>query len=266
MAIIQKGSFDDLSVTFKEDAIANMANAHSLRQLNNLRLVQQASRSSQSHTLEISKSSNERGLALKSITLKKDFDGLIEKLFKDINNLWQNEIYLVAWVWDLSGKPPVLYPSPDLTGNFDLQKCIFSVNVSEERTFGGVGINLLGKREIVGGINVRIQILECDRNTSDLGKTMTEVANTVQNSGLSNLLKLISSGAGLVTGGVTIATANLIAQGSADLASAVGRILQAKSDDYVDLFEGYYPVSYDWKPGQELTEEGFACKLVFTML
>ncbi|MEG4963949.1 MULTISPECIES: hypothetical protein [unclassified Microcoleus] len=263
-AIIQRGSFGDLSVTFKEDAIAHMANAGSLRRLNNVRLVRQANRSIQPPTLVIPESINEqRGLALKSITLKKDFEGFIEKLFtKRVGELFENDIYFVAWVWDLSGEPPVLYPSPDSKGNFDPQKCIFSVNVSQERTFGGVGINLLGSRKIVGGINVRMQIWESDRQTSDFGKTMAEVANTVKNSQLSNLLNLIS----LATGGVTIATTNLIAQGSADLATAVSYILQAKSDDYVDFFEGYYPISYDWKPGQELTEEGFACKLVFTML
>jgi hypothetical protein len=79
---------------------------------------------------------------------------------------------------------------------------------------------------------------------------------------LSNLLNLIS----LAGAGVTTATTNLITQDSADLSSAFGRILQAKSDDYVDFFEGYYPINYPWKPGQEMTEEGYDCKLVFTML
>jgi hypothetical protein len=37
-------------------------------------------------------------------------------------------------------------------------------------------------------------------------------------------------------------------------------------DDYVDFFEGYYPINYPWKPGQEMIEEGYDCKLVFTML
>ena len=262
MAIIQHGSFGDIPVTFKEDAIAKMANAASLRRLDKVSLVQQAIRSIQPETLVIPESIDRRGLALKSITLKKDFEGFIEKLFKDFNN--QNDIYFVAWVWDLSGEPPVLFPSPDSIGNFDPQKCIFPVKVSEERTFGGVGINLLGKRKIVGGINVRMQIWESDRRTSDFGKAMTAVANTVKNSQFS--LDLISLAVGFATGGVTTAPINLIAKASADLASAVGGILQAQSDDYVDFFEGYYPIDYEWKPGQELTEEGHACKLVFTML
>jgi predicted nucleic acid-binding OB-fold protein len=264
MAIIQHGSFGDTPVTFKKDAIAKMANAASLRLLDKVSLVQQASRSIQSQTLVIPESSNERGLALKSITLKKDFEGFIEKLFKDVNNHLGNDIYFVAWVWDLSGEPPVLFPSPDSSGNFAPQKCIFSVNVSEERTFGGVGINLLGPRKIVGGINVRMQIWESDRKTSDFGKAMTVVADTVKNSQFS--LDLISLAVGFATGGVTTAPINLIAKASANLASAVGGILQAQSDDYVDFFEGYYPINYPWKPGQEMTEEGYDCKLVFTML
>jgi len=264
MAIIQHGSFGDTPVTFKKDAIAKMANAASLRLLDKVSLVQQASRSIQSQTLVIPESSNERGLALKSITLKKDFEGFIEKLFKDVNNHLGNDIYFVAWVWDLSGEPPVLFPSPDSSGNFDPQKCIFSVNVSEERAFGGVGINLLGPRKIVGGINVRMQIWESDRKTSDFGKAMTVVADTVKNSQFS--LDLISLAVGFATGGVTTAPINLIAKASANLASAVGGILQAQSDDYVDFFEGYYPINYEWKPGKEITENGFACKLVFTML
>lgn len=264
MAIIQKGSFGDIPVTFKEDAIAKMANADSFRRLDKVSLVQQASRIIQSQTLAIPESRNQRGLALKSITLKKDFEGFIDKLFKPFNDLFENDIYFVAWVWDLSGEPPVLYPSPDTKGNFAPQKCIFSVKVSEERSFGGVGINLLDQREIVGGINVRMQIWGSNRKTSDFGKAMTAVADTVKNSQLS--LNLISLAAGLATGGVTTAPINLIAKASAELSSAVGRILQAQSDDYVDFFEGYYPINYEWKPGQELTEEGHACKLVFTML
>ena len=111
---------------------------------------------------------------------------------------------------------------------------------------------------------MRMQIWESDRRTSDFGKAMTAVANTVKNSQFS--LDLISLAVGFATGGVTTAPINLIAKASADLASAVGGILQAQSDDYVDFFEGYYPIDYEWKPGQELTEEGHACKLVFTML
>lgn len=263
MTIIQRASFGDLSVAFKEDAIADMANADSLRRLNTVRLVQQATRSLQSQTLALTESSDERGLALKSITLEKDFESFIDKLFKEFGGLFENNIYFVAWVWDLSGEPPVLWPSPDsTTGNLDPRKSMFSVKVSEERTFGGVGINLLGKRKIVGGINVRIQIWGSNKNTSDFGNAITEVANTVKNSQLTNFLSLIS----LPTGAVTIATANLIAKVSADLASAVGLILKAKSDDFVDFFEGYYPINYEWKPGQEMTEQGFKCKLVFTML
>lgn len=257
MAIIQQGSFDDTPVTFEGNALTK-----SVQKLNKISLVKQAARSVQDKPLVIHRSNDKRGIALKSITLEKDFEGFIEKLFNPIDDLNRNHLYFVAWVWDLSGKPPVLYPSPDQEGKFDPQQCIFSINPGRPRFFGGAGINLFDKQKIVGGINIRMQIWESDAKTIDFGKTMTEVANTVKNSQLSNLLNLIS----LASGGITVATTNLIAQASAELSSYVGKVLQATSDDYVDFFEGYYPLSYSWETGEEIIEEGYASKLRFTKL
>lgn len=60
-------------------------------------------------------------------------------------------------------------------------------------------------------------------------------------------------------------TVSLIKDAAIELSDAVGRILQANSDDYVDFYEGYYPVTEEWTSGNE-QHQGFASELLLTRL
>lgn len=115
-------------------------------------------------------------------------------------------------------------------------------------------------RQVTAGLATRIMLWESDGGARDFGKAMSEVANSIKASKLNNLLSLVS----LATG-ATAATVGLIKDAAIELADAVGKILQANSDDYVDFYEGYYPAGDAWTGGDE-RHQGHASEITLTRL
>lgn len=103
-------------------------------------------------------------------------------------------------------------------------------------------------------------LFECDQGIRDFGKAMEEIANTLKASELANLLKLIA-----LSTGATGATVTLIYEAARELTKAVGKILQANTDDYVDFYEGYFSVGSPWQPGL-LTETGYASEITLNLI
>ena len=50
-----------------------------------------------------------------------------------------------------------------------------------------------------------------------------------------------------------------------ELASVVGKILEANDDDYVDFYEGYFPASETWTVGDE-TYTGHASEITLNRI
>jgi len=248
MALIQKGSFDSFSAMI---VASERAKRPALAGLRTLRDIREATRPVQPAPIEFEVSSTPRGLALKSLKLTQGFEGILDDLFNPTN-----EVYFLAWAWDLSGAPVVDYPGA--TGSPD--RCIIPLQVGQVREFLGAGIALFPARKVTAGLALRIMIWESDQGARDFGKTLSEVANTIKASKLNNLLSLIS----LATG-VTTATIALIKDAAIELAYALGKILQANSDDYVDFYEGYYPAAEPWTGGEEV-HQGNASEIALTRL
>jgi len=101
---------------------------------------------------------------------------------------------------------------------------------------------------------------ESDQGARQFGKTMSEVANTIKASELNYLLSLIPMGTSPIK-----ATLGLVNAAAIELADAIGKILHANSDDYVDFYEGYYPASESWTSGDE-TYQGIASEISLTRL
>jgi hypothetical protein len=175
------------------------------------------------------------------------FEGFLQNLFNPTN-----EVYFLAWSWDPSGAPVVVYPGPTATA----QTCIIPLKVGQVREFLGTGIALFPARQVTAGLATRIMLWESDQGARDFGKTMSEVVNAVKASKLNNLLSLLS----LATG-VTTATVSLVKDAAIELADVIGKILQANSDDYVDFYEGYYPAAEPWTTGDEM-HRGNASEIV----
>lgn len=235
MALIKVGSINNFSVSAKEDSIQRKPFLKGIRSVSELNEV---SRDITPDLFELSTSAEPRGLALKNIKLTEGFEGFLQEYLNT-----KNEIYFVAWAWDLSGQPVNLYPGQ----NFEPKDVLIPITVGTIREFIGEGINLFPKRTVKGGIAIRIQLFESDENTRNLGKTMVDTAEAISKSNLNNLLSLIS-----LASGVTGVTVNLIKEASIELAKAIGIILQTNGNDYVDFFEGYYASDQPWATAEEV--------------
>ncbi|MFH0801164.1 MAG: hypothetical protein V2A78_02075 [bacterium] len=249
MALIKHGSFYKFSAAATKKAQADHAAIGALQTFSDLREV---TRTVQPVPINFHTSNAPRGLALKSIKLTKGFEGFLQSLFNRTN-----EVFFLSWAWDLSGNPPVKYPGLGA----EPQSCIIPLQVGQVRQFLGSGILLSPARTITAGLAVRIMLWESDQGERDFGKTMTEVANTLKTSELTNLLALIAMG--VVDVPVSIITT--VAAAAGELAKAVGSILQANGDDYVDFYEGYYPSTDPWAAGDE-THQGSASEITLTRL
>ncbi len=247
MALITTGSFDDFGVNFTAPVVSRNP---VLKDLRSLSVLREAARAVQREALELPQSSEARGLAIAAVTLNEGFEGVMQGVFNTTN-----ELYFSALAWDLSGAPVVEYPG----AGSDKDSCIIRLKVGKLRQFMGSGIALFPARKVTAGLTARIQLWESDAGARDFGKTMEDIAGTVKTSDLNNLLTLVSTAAG-----VTLATLELIKEASMELTHIVGKILQANSDDYVDFFEGYFPISVPWVPGT-VAYKGCSSELQLTM-
>ena len=234
MALIKHGSFDSLPVSLPERTTAARP---ALRDLRTFSLLREATRSVQESTVTFPTSGEARGLALKNIKLTKGFEGFLQKLFNKTN-----EVYFLSLAWDMSGQPAVHYPEQGAEKN----SCLITMGVEEVREFIGAGVLLFPARAVTSGLAVRIQLWESDLNARDFGATLKEVAEAVKSSKLNNLLSLLA-----MVGGTTTATIGMIKNAALELMDITGEILKSNSDDYVDFFEGYFPVTEKWTKGTQ---------------
>lgn len=183
---------------------------------------------------------------MKDLKLNKNFETFIGGIFDKTN-----EVYFLAWAYDLSGEPISFYPGE----GFQAKDVIIPIKAGHIREFLGAGINLFAKRRIRGGISLRIQIFESDEKARTLGETLQQTSKKIQDSKLNNLLTAI----GTVTN-VPGATITLIKEAALELTNIIGIVLGANGDEYVDLFEGYYPADDSWTIGTE-THSGLGAEI-----
>ena len=249
MAVIKHGSFDNFSATVRAEERESRA---ALNELRTFSLLRETTRDIQPVPVEFGISNPPRGLALKSIKLTQGFEGFFQSLLNK-----ENEVYFLSWAWDFSGNPPELYPGVGVK----TENCIIPLKTDQEREFLGAGILLFPPKFITAGLAIRIHLWESNHKVRDLGKTIQEVVNVIKTSELNNHLSLISVATGLITG----TTIDIIKNAAPKLAEAIDKILQANSDDYVDLYEGYYPAAVPWTTGDEI-HRGHASEITLTRL
>jgi hypothetical protein len=236
MALIRAGSLEDFSLT---PTGATKADPN-LPAFESFSTLSQAARGTPADRVEFAESTDPRGLTLRRLRLEPGFQGFIKEMFNA-----SADIYFLAWGWDLSGKEvqgssTVFFYPGVISGG---QPTLIPLKGSEEREFIGAGIPLYPQRKITSGLAVRLQIWNSRKGERDLGETLQKVATEIQRSQLNQLLTLVS-----VATGVTGATLTLVEQASLELTKLIGTILKARSDDYVDYYEGYFPVSEPWIP------------------
>ena len=161
-------------------------------------------------------------LYLTELTLHEDFDFA---LFGDATN----ELYLSAVVWDLSGEPPLIFPPK----NAEALKGTYSVEPGREIAFVGDGLLLWPMKPVVGGLYVRILVLENDDDVRAIGKRLDLLRRKVQEHELTAALVALASGA-------TAGTLTAVAAAAASLTAVLASLLEADDDDLVALFDGTY--------------------------
>ncbi|MCB0713537.1 MAG: hypothetical protein KDD67_14515 [Ignavibacteriae bacterium] len=246
MALIRHGSIDDFSFTMNgrtEDNRSIPAKTGSFR------VLAESTKKIEAPELTFEESAERRGLGLKAIKLLTGFEGFLNNIFES-----KNDVYFIAWAWDMSGKPVHFYPSV----NAAKEDVVIPLKVGKLRHFIGEGINLFPARKVKAGLSVRIQIWESDQKTRDFGKTLRTVSETIQQSELNALLQLIS-----VAGGIPLATVGLVKDAAIELGKLVGKVLESNSDDYVDFYEGHYPASSTWETKDD-QYEGNASEIILS--
>lgn len=184
-------------------------------------------------SLNLLKSPKKWGLFLKSLTLKKSFEGFIANLFNP-----DNEIYFTSIGWDYSGTPPFVYP-PKGSKASDF---LIPMKTGNTRKFIGDGITLFPVRTVVGSLNISIIVYECDKDFRKLGETLAEFHDDIDDSYFSSLITAISNDPRLAIGDAILSIGK-------ELTKVIGKIMKRNSDDYVDLFEGSYATHKQHKIG-----------------
>ncbi len=229
MALINNGSFDSFSVKAKYKIVSSFPELKGIKSLAEAYEVRREI--VEKDPFDLSMSSDSRGLGIRSIILTEGFEGFLQNIFNK-----KNEIYFVSWAWDLSGKPIFAYPGESV----DVDDIRIILKAGNIREFIGEEINIFPKRKVKGGMAVRIQIWENDKDIRDAGDTILNVTNTIENSSLNNVLS------GIEKFGLHTSTISLIKEAALELSKLVGAILKTNNNDFVDFYEGYYPADSEW--------------------
>jgi hypothetical protein len=239
MALITAGTFGDLSLAPAPEAEADPTVAA----IESFAVLAEAARETPADSVRFAVSAEPRGLALKKLHLDPGFQGFIKRLLHA-----SSDVYFLAWGWDLSGQQVqgtssiFFYPGAIDGG----QPSLIPMKGDEGREFLGAGVLLYPQREVTAGLALRLQIWESRKGERDFGETLQKVATEIQRSELNQLLALISAATG-----VTGATVAMVEGASLELAKVIGTVLKARSDDYVDYYEGYFPASQPWSPPEQ---------------
>lgn len=162
-------------------------------------------------------------LYLKELTLNDSFDFA---LFGEATN----ELYVVGVCWDLSGKPPVVFPPQQAT---KVPASDYRMEKGDTIRFVGDGIQLWPSQKVVGGLYVRLVVMENDDDVREIGKQIEKVRSSVENSGLATILASLATAANAGTLAAVASAANVVVKN-------IASVLQDNGDDLVDVFDGAY--------------------------
>jgi len=184
------------------------------------------SRTSKSPKAELLRTSDAWGLYLRSLTLKKSFEGRIKKLFNPTN-----DIYFASIAWDYKrGTRPFVYP---LKGAKP-EDFIIPLEPPMTRHFSiGDGINIFPARRVFGSLNVAILVYECDEKDRKLGKALCSIHDSVEQADLAGLIARVSADP-------SVAASVSIAEAANGLMGAISKLMKENGNDSVDTFRGSF--------------------------
>jgi hypothetical protein len=181
-----------------------------------------------------------RGIALQTVTLRREAQGFFRKLFHI-----RTKVYVLSLAWHIDADPIVIRP-PSGVPPISLR-----LRVLQSRRFLGEGTEVFPARTIRGGIGVQIQLWESRQAIRDFGAVMSEIEAESSASHLYDIL--------------AVAAATAIAQPTAApffdeaakvLAGSVVKILENRGDKALDVFGGFYDARGPWHRLDEYSGDG----------
>jgi hypothetical protein len=140
-------------------------------------------------------------------------------------------LHVLGWWWDLSGAAPTVVP--------DSAEKEWTIGVSGgARRLDGAELPLVPARAIVGILAVRVILWQSDRGANPVELT-GDVREAFRHTRLASVLETLSATP------ATMMTVVNVREAAAELGREIAPVLRALCTDYVDFFEGYYPVTDD---------------------
>ena len=189
------------------------------------------------------KSPAPRGLAIESLTLDGNWDGLFNST---------NEIFFTSLAFDLSGEKPTILPPEGV----DAKTVIYKAQRGDTIRFTlGDGAPLFPKRVVTGAIVVYVMVFESDASSQHLGETLAKVHEDLTSDGsvMDKIKDLIKNpGKTLADEALSIATAAL---------QPLATVLKQNQNDFVAPFQGYWSAEGDWSSQLAGSHNGVSIKL-----
>ncbi len=190
-------------------------------------------------------SAKPRGLAMKSLTVDRNWDGLWGMLGR------RQQIYFLAVSFDLSENDVVVLPPKELSSD-----SVYEAKKGETITFSlGGGAPIFPPRKIHGGLLTYITVCEADKGLRHIGEVVGKVHAAVDNDdGFAAAIKKVVTNPGK-------AGSDAILNAALAVLKPVGVVLENSSDDHLGLFSGIFPATRSWEDRLTETRNGTTIEL-----
>jgi hypothetical protein len=178
----------------------------------------------------VEKSDGPRGLALRSLTVTRGWEGLWGLLNR------RKKIYFLTVALDLSGAAPVVMPPKEVPDG-----AVLEVEQGETIHFTlGDGAPIFAPRVISGGLIVYILIAEADRGIRHVGQVLEQIHSDLsKDKTISEVIKKLVADPGKAAADIALSAITAALQ-------PIATILKANQDDYVALFQGCFEARGPW--------------------
>jgi hypothetical protein len=142
-------------------------------------------------------------------------------------------LHVLAWWWDLGGGGPHVVGARDGAGEER-----WSLEVDAKGTRSSIAdLQLVPPRELVGGVALRV-ILWQTTPVIPAAQVTEEVEEAMRHTKLTGVLDLLRG-----LSGTSMHTVSLVREAAAALGGEIAPVLRGLCTDYLDFYEGLYPVA-----------------------
>ncbi|MFI7099002.1 hypothetical protein ACIBK8_06560 [Streptomyces sp. NPDC050161] len=225
MPLLSRGGFDQFEATASGPA----ADEYGLSGPQPFTVLREVTRALQPVPLTFAAATEERGVQLTRLKLTPGSRVMLRSVTDPAAPL-----HILCWSWDLSGDAPLVTPGADA----DLSRWTAPLHGSERLLADGP-LELVPPRKVVGCRSVRVILWQSGR-VADPATVTGEVREALRHSKLTSVLTALAPGAP-----TTMMTAVGVREAAGELGREIAPVLRALCGDYVDFFEGFYPVAHD---------------------